>query len=71
MAAWFLLAGVLLPDAFKTDSNDPTTTVLVIGVIAYISGFSERFIPDLIVRSSKSSAAEGPPPRAAAGGPTT
>lgn len=54
MAAWFLLAGGLLPDTFQPDADDAASTLLAIGVVAYISGFSERFIPDLIVRSTRS-----------------
>jgi hypothetical protein len=53
VAAWFVLAGVLVPDAASLDLEDPESTILMVGVLAYISGFSERFIPDLIIRTAR------------------
>lgn len=56
MAAWFVQAGVLLPDAFQ-DALDHTSAFLVAGTIAYVAGFSERFIPDLIMRTARTGGA--------------
>lgn len=50
MVAWFLLAGFLVPDTFELEAGGTESTVLTIGVLAFLSGFSERFIPDMVVK---------------------
>ncbi len=54
MAAWFLHAGVLLPDALQGSLESASSAVVVAGAVAYVAGFSERFIPDLIMRTTTS-----------------
>ncbi|WP_433157855.1 hypothetical protein [Kribbella sp. CA-247076] len=49
VAAWFMRAGLLGPDALQAGTDN---SVAIAGVIAYAAGFSERFIPDIVLRQA-------------------
>jgi hypothetical protein len=48
--AWCVESRLILPEAFRTEGS---STILIIGVVAFVAGFSERFVPDLILRQAK------------------
>jgi hypothetical protein len=49
LVAWCLYAKLLLPAAFL---ESPESRSVLTGVGAFVAGFSERFIPDLILRNA-------------------